>query len=128
MQNELVGGEPDALAGLPRTPQRIEVERDGVSVLAHAQIEQVRDVDVDGEEAPRADKHGAHPFHIFHEGAVGLTMTLVSGRPRLKHAVGARHAEAEHGDGARLGVAERFEVNPVEGRGRKADPVAQEHR
>src|SRR6266513_2969961 len=40
----------------------------------------------------------------------------------------ARHTETEHGDSARLGVAERFEVNPVEGRGRKADPVAQEHR
>ena len=72
VQTELVGGEADALAGLPWTPQRIEVERDGVSVLAHAQIEQVRDVDVDGEEAPRADKLGAHPFHTVHEGAVGL--------------------------------------------------------
>jgi hypothetical protein len=36
-------------------------------VLAHAQIEQVRDVDVDGEEAPRAEKLGAHLFHTVHE-------------------------------------------------------------
>ena len=50
------------------------------------------------------------------------------GTAELEHALGARHAEAEHGDGARLGVAEWFEVNPAEGRGRKADPVAQEHR
>src|SRR5215211_3955488 len=50
------------------------------------------------------------------------------GPPRLERAGGGRHTEAEHGDGARLGVAEWFEVNPVEGRGRKADPVAQEHR
>jgi hypothetical protein len=50
------------------------------------------------------------------------------GPPTLEHAGGGRHTETEHGDGARLGVAEWFEVNPVEGRGRKADPVAQEHR
>jgi hypothetical protein len=50
------------------------------------------------------------------------------GTAELEHALGARHAEAEHRDGARLGVAEWFEVNPAEGRGRKADPVAQEHR
>jgi len=52
--------------------QRIAVERNGVSVLAYAQIEQVRHVDVDGQEAPRADKLGALPFHTVHEGAVGL--------------------------------------------------------
>jgi hypothetical protein len=63
---------PTRWQGSHGTPQRIEVERDGVSVLAHAQIEQVRDVDVDGEEAPRAEKLGAHPFHTVHEGAVGL--------------------------------------------------------
>ena len=50
------------------------------------------------------------------------------GTAELERALGARHAEAEHGDGARLGVAEWFEVNPVQGRGRKAYSVAQEHR
>jgi hypothetical protein len=41
VQTELVGGEADARwAGLPSTPQRIVVERDCVSVLAHAQIEE----------------------------------------------------------------------------------------
>jgi hypothetical protein len=39
VQTELVGGEADALGRAPMDPQRIEVERDGVSVLAHAQIE-----------------------------------------------------------------------------------------
>jgi hypothetical protein len=33
--------------------------------------EQPARVDVDGEEAPRADKLGARPFHAVHEGAVG---------------------------------------------------------
>ena len=37
-------------------------------------------------------------------------------------------AESEHGDRARLGVAERFQVDPAEAWGREADTVAEKHR
>ena len=45
---------------------------------------------------------------------------LAVGGPRL-----LSHAEAEYRDGARLGVAERFQVDPVEAWGREADAVAE---
>ena len=45
---------------------------------------------------------------------------LAVGGPRL-----LSHAEAEHRDGARLGVAERFQVDPVEAWGREADAVTE---
>ena len=62
------------------------------------------------------------------EDHISLTKKTVLKKRDREMIAQARHAEAEHGDCARLGVAEWFEVNPVEGRGRKADPVAQEHR
>jgi hypothetical protein len=49
-----------------------------------------------------------------------VVTALAVGGPRL-----LSHTEAEHRDGARLGVAERFQVDPVEAWGREADAVAQ---
>jgi hypothetical protein len=49
-----------------------------------------------------------------------VVTALAVGRPRL-----LSHTEAEHRYGARLGVAERFQVDPVEAWGREADAVAQ---
>ena len=125
----------EVLAGIGADPQEAEDEE------LTAQLARLPDLGEALREAPPAIKRqvfASFDLQIVLRQGRAPCRTLgdgVRGRRRrwfrtaeLEHARGARHAEAEHGDGARLGVAQWFEVDPAEGRGRKADPVAQEHR